>query len=116
MSDDTSRQETNRKPGTWPKGVSGNPGGRPRGIEALAREHTPEAIAALVRALKRPAHAVPAAVALLDRGWGKPTQAVTGADGKALFPQLVVMFGKDGDVPLGVTFDDDKTIDAITDC
>jgi hypothetical protein len=39
----------------------------------LARAHTREAIEALVAALKRPKEAVPAAIALLDRGWGKPT-------------------------------------------
>jgi hypothetical protein len=48
-------------------------------IQELAREHTPAAIAALVDALKRPKEAVPAAVALLDRGWGKPTVTVEGS-------------------------------------
>ena len=57
-------------------GRSGNPAGRAKGLEALAREHTAEAIAALVAALKRPKEAVPAAVALLDRGWGRPVQAI----------------------------------------
>jgi hypothetical protein len=59
-------------------GQSGNPGGRPKGIEALAREHTPAAIAALVDALRSPKERVGAAVALLDRGWGKPTVTVEG--------------------------------------
>lgn len=58
------------------KGHTGNPSGRPKGIEALAREHTPAAIAALVAALKRPKEAVPAAVALLNRGWGLPKQTI----------------------------------------
>jgi hypothetical protein len=31
-----------------------------------------------VDALKRPKEAVPAAVALLNRGWGLPTQPITG--------------------------------------
>jgi HEAT repeat protein len=53
-------------------GQSGNPAGRPKGIEALARAHTPAAIAALVDALRSPKERVSAAVALLDRGWGKP--------------------------------------------
>ena len=57
------------------KGQSGNPAGRPKGIEALAREHTPAAIQTLVDALKSPKNCVPAAIALLDRGWGKPTQS-----------------------------------------
>lgn len=58
-------------------GVSGNPGGRPKAAfdaQALAREHTPAAIAALVKALANPRERVPAAVALLDRAWGKPLQ------------------------------------------
>jgi hypothetical protein len=71
------------------KGQSGNPGGRPKGdVQALAREHTAAAIAALVTALGNQRERVPAAIALLDRGWGKPAQAITGADGGAL--QLIV--------------------------
>jgi hypothetical protein len=46
----------------------------------LARAHTREAIEALVAALKRPKEAVPAAVALLNRGWGLPVQSVTTPD------------------------------------
>jgi HEAT repeat protein len=57
-------------------GRSGNPAGRAKGIEALAREHTPAAIAALVKALENPRERVPAAVALLNRGWGLPRQAI----------------------------------------
>src|SRR5262249_12321043 len=59
----------------WPPGRSGNPGGRPRAaldVQALAREHTPDAIRALVAALDSPKERVAAAVALLDRGWGRP--------------------------------------------
>jgi len=65
----------------WPPGRSGNPGGRPKAaldIQALARQHTPEAIQALVDALANPRERVSAAVALLDRGWGKPTQPLAG--------------------------------------
>lgn len=40
----------------------------------LAQAHTKAAIAALVAALKRPRERVPAAIALLDRGWGRPAQ------------------------------------------
>jgi len=63
-------------------GKSGNPGGRPKAVkevEALAREHTITAINTLVRlatsAKSEPAQAS-AAQALLDRGWGRPKQAV----------------------------------------
>jgi hypothetical protein len=57
-------------------GRSGNPAGRPQGIEALAREHTAAAIGALVKALENPKERVPAAVALLNRGWGLPRQTI----------------------------------------
>lgn len=67
------------------KGRSGNPSGRPKvvgEIRELARAHAPAAIETLVKALADPRTAVPAAVALLDRGFGKPAQAMAGADGE----------------------------------
>lgn len=58
-------------------GRSGCPGGRPRqDVTELARAHTTDAIQALVAALKRPKEAVPAAIALLNRGWGLPKQTI----------------------------------------
>ena len=67
------------RPGTFQKGRSGNPGGRPkavRAVEDVAREHTPLAMKALAEICgngKAPAAArVAAASALLDRAWGKP--------------------------------------------
>ena len=42
----------------------------------MAREHTAEAIAALVASLKDPRTRVAAACALLDRGYGRPEQAI----------------------------------------
>jgi hypothetical protein len=68
------------RPGTFPKGVSGNPGGRPRGIEARCREFTEDAIAALVAALQNPRERVQAAAILLDRGWGKAPLTVQDQD------------------------------------
>jgi hypothetical protein len=59
--------------------VSGNPGGRPKTLPDLveaARALTPRALAALEQALDDPDRAIPAAVALLDRAWGKPPIAV----------------------------------------
>jgi hypothetical protein len=73
-------------------GVSGNPGGRPKDLQAIdrrkifadvraaARELTQDAIhtlAAIMKDPKAPAAArISAAVALLDRGHGRPFQAV----------------------------------------
>lgn len=62
------------------KGQSGNPSGLPKaGLELRqeARAHTMEALNTLVKALRaRSAKVrVSAACAILDRGWGKPTQA-----------------------------------------
>ena len=67
------------------KGQSGNPGGRPKviaEIKELAREHTGKAVETLVSIMTNPKAAaaarVSAANALLDRGYGKPPQHVTG--------------------------------------
>jgi hypothetical protein len=67
------------------KGESGNPGGRPKvvaEVKELARRHTTDAIQTLVSIMKDPSSApaarVSAANALLDRGYGKPPQHVTG--------------------------------------
>ncbi|MGY2052401.1 DUF5681 domain-containing protein [Methylobacterium sp. JK268] len=65
-------------------GQSGNPGGRPKAIARvrdLAREHTETAIAVLVEIAtegESEAARVSAASAILDRGYGKPTQPVDG--------------------------------------
>ena len=67
------------------KGQSGNPGGRPKVIaevRELAKEHTVEAIQTLVSIMTNPKFApaarVSAANALLDRGYGRPAQHITG--------------------------------------
>jgi len=67
----------------WRKGQSGNPGGRPKVIGDLqeqARQWAPEALEALREiAASRdapPSARVSAAVALLDRGYGKLAQSI----------------------------------------
>ena len=66
-------------PFSFPKGVSGNHGGRPPAalhVQEMARQKTPQALAALIAALDSPRERVPAAIALLDRGWGRPLQMI----------------------------------------
>jgi len=64
-------------------GESGNPGGRPSGlgeIREIARKHTDAAIETLVKVMENaeasPSARVAAASALLDRGWGRPSQTI----------------------------------------
>lgn len=70
------------KGGPYPKGVSGNPSGMSkaqRDVTALAREHGPEAILALV-VIGRTSQDDKARIAawdkILDRAYGKPTQKI----------------------------------------
>ena len=72
-----------RGPGRpFPKGVSGNPGGRPKEIghvRDLARKHTAEAIRTLVDIMetgKTDSARAAAASELLSRAWGKPSMAL----------------------------------------
>ena len=54
-------------------GQSGNPGGRPKGIAAIARQHTDKAIEVLVNGMSSDDERVQIAAAkeILDRGYGK---------------------------------------------
>ena len=70
----------------WKKGESGNPSGRPKvvaDIRDACRAAGAAAIAALVEELRSDdgRTRIAAATALLDRGYGKPTQTVSGPDG-----------------------------------
>jgi len=47
-------------------------------VQELARTYTEEAVRTLAEALHDPKLKVAAACALLDRGWGKPTQPLSG--------------------------------------
>jgi len=57
-------------------------------IRSLARSHTRTAINVLVGVMRAkdatPAARVSAATAILDRGWGKPVQALANDDARAL--------------------------------
>lgn len=84
--------ENSKKPRgkAFPKGKSGNPGGRPKlpedvkHVREMARSYTVEALATLASVMEDgsgPAR-VAAANALLDRGWGKAPQPMTGEEGQ----------------------------------
>jgi hypothetical protein len=67
---------------SFPAGQSGNPGGRPKvlaDVQALARRHTRKAIRTIAGVMNDkkadPRARVAAALALLDRGYGKPAQS-----------------------------------------
>jgi hypothetical protein len=66
-------------------GQSGNPGGRPKVeniVKRIARNHTEKAINKLATLLDSADERIQiaAAQALLDRGYGKPAQAIVGGD------------------------------------
>jgi hypothetical protein len=83
----------------FPKGQSGNPGGRPKvlgEVQELARQHAPSAIAELARlALKAKSETarIAAIRELLDRSYGRPRQSmeVSGPAGDPLDPLRVLM-------------------------
>jgi len=75
--------------GSWKKGQVTNPKGRPpetKALRILARQYTEVALMTLVAALEDPKGnvRVMAANSILDRGYGKPEQAITGEDGKPI--------------------------------
>lgn len=81
---ENSNKSAKRRPGRpFQKGQSGNPGGRPKiseDVKEAARAHTQKAIETLVNVLDfgdSSAAKVRAAEALLNRGWGTPTQSIS---------------------------------------
>lgn len=62
-------------------GQSGNPGGQPKGladVRKAARGYTQECIDTLAKWMRddNPKASIPAAIALLNRGWGMPQQNI----------------------------------------
>ena len=118
---------SNRR-GGFQKGQSGNPNGRRTeterygsvNIAELARSYGPQAIHTLVMCLRDPRYKLAAAVALLDRGFGKPTVAIhTQSEATVLH---LVAAQEHGDELLrqamsgsGVTIDADETNTATHD-
>lgn len=87
------------------KGGPGRPPAIPPEIKAACREHTIEAIKTLVSVMRSDKEngsaRVAAANSILDRGWGKAAQPLTGEDGAPLVIQ-VIQYGGDGDAPASV--------------
>jgi hypothetical protein len=81
------------------KGVSGNPGGRPKlevSIRELAQQHGMEALETLVHVMRtgRRSEQVVAANAILDRAYGKPSQSIEMSSDRTTLVDLLVSMNK----------------------
>lgn len=89
-------------------GQSGNPKGAPKravNIQELAKQQTEEAVATLVKWMRDPdpRYSLPACIALLDRGWGRPREqreaipeTVTGWDAMTMHDRIAVLRAQRG--------------------
>lgn len=71
----------------------------PADIRSLARSHTETAIGVLARIMQQDsapeASRIAAANSLLDRGWGKPVQAIAGPDGEGPLKIVIQRYADD---------------------
>jgi hypothetical protein len=83
------------------KGKSGNPGGRKKitqeslDLEASCKKLTPQALDTIVAIMQggdNERNRLTAAQYIVDRGYGKPIQAVSGKDGEAIQHDMTVTF------------------------
>lgn len=91
---------------TFVKGQSGNPGGQHKQsaeLKALARGHTEAAVAVLAEIMNDtkapPSARVNAVAQLLDRGYGRPLQEVSGPDGRDLLTDITIRLVKAAEAP-----------------
>lgn len=94
---ENSVSQNNKKTGRFEKGVSGNPGGRPKipdQVKEMFKAATPAACQLLIDMMKdeaqKPELRVDCANKIIERTYGKPTQPIDGdIDAKGLFEVMI---------------------------